>query len=784
MRTTTAQGRSAGLACLLALCLATGARGADEAPVEQGMRLRAALRALEAQGLRIFYSTSIVSRRMRVETPPSASEPAAILAEILAPAGLGAERGPGGAWIVFARDDAGAVAAPEPPMPEPAVETPAPVPPRLEEVIVAASRYQLLRDISTSSTALEQQDLERIPSLGDDTIRVVNRLPGMASNGVSSRGNIRGGEVGEMLVRFDGLRLFDPFHLKDFQSIFSTLDSRVVSSMDVYTGGFPAPYGNRMSGVVDVRSMSPPADRYHEIGMSFFNSSVLSSGRFAQAKGEWVVSARRSNLDLLYGALSRVPERPGYVDTFGKVAYAPNERLRVAGHVFFASDDIRLSDDSDREEKAHADHDDLYYWLRFELNPSSALRGVTLLSRSHLDSQRDGESQKNGISHGSLFDERSFSIETVQTDWSRTLSERLLLQFGGTYDRVRGRYDYHDEVEFDVLFDVAGTPTQEARVRDLAVAPAGRQLGGYANLRFSPGGKLTADFGLRWDSQHIGQLDSETLSPRIGLRYALAEHTDLRLALGRYSQAQYIHELDISDGELEYSPPQRSDHLVLGVLHELASGSTIRVEAYEKHMADLRPRYENLLNSRILLPELKPDRIRIAPDSASARGLEIMYERRIDDGPSWWIGYSYAWVKDRLDGVEIYRSWDQTHALTAGANWTPGMWDISVAMIHRTGWPISRVELDDSGAIPLVRLTARNRDRLDDYRSFDVRAMRTYEFERSALTLSFELINALDHANSCCTEYEIGDEEDAGELLLKTLNYLPRVPSVGFLWKF
>ena len=85
------------------------------------------------------------------------------------------------------------------------------------------------------------------------TIRCApQRLPGVASSDFSSKVNVRGGEADETLVRFDDLRLQNPYHLKDFQSTFSTIGPGVVSGMRVYAGGFPVTFGDRMSGVIDI----------------------------------------------------------------------------------------------------------------------------------------------------------------------------------------------------------------------------------------------------------------------------------------------------------------------------------------------------------------------------------------------------------------------------------------------------------------------------------------------------------------------------------------------------
>jgi hypothetical protein len=54
----------------------------------------------------------------------------------------------------------------------------------------------------------------------------------------------RGGEVAETLIRPDGQRLYDPFHLKNFHGVFSAIDPRIV---DVERGPFRGDRG--MDGI-------------------------------------------------------------------------------------------------------------------------------------------------------------------------------------------------------------------------------------------------------------------------------------------------------------------------------------------------------------------------------------------------------------------------------------------------------------------------------------------------------------------------------------------------------
>jgi outer membrane receptor protein involved in Fe transport len=750
-----------------------------------GLSIEDAIAVLERDGLRVFYSTDLVRPWMRVQTEPQSQDPAAALDEILEPLGLTTQSGPNGTVLIIrdrtGRADGSAGTSVERVRARTQALPPMPV---REEIVVSASQYELRRAIAASMQLLSGRDLENLPDIGDDALRAVSRLPGTATNGISGLANVRGGEISETLVRLDGLRLYDPFHLKDFQSIFSMIDPRIVSSIDVYTGGFPATFGDRMSGVIDVETMPAPESLYHEIGLTFFNSSFLSSGHYDDGRGEWIASVRRSNLDILYDQFSDQPERPRYTDAFAKIAHRVGDRLEITANVLRSEDDISLSDDIDGEERAQADHRDLYVWMNLEHTFGTRTSGRTLVAHSQLDSRRLGTSAKAGVSTGALTDVRSFDVKTLESDWTRHLGDDLLLLVGGSASRLDGRYDYADQVDFDLLFGIDGAATEPSRSRAITIAPNGSQYALFATLRYDWTERLTAELGARWDKQTLDVDHSDTLGPRIGMRYALSGRTALRASWGRFYQSQAINELQVSDGVDGYRAPQRSDHAVLGLEHTFVNDVGLRVEVYEKSMGNLRPRFENLLNSLILLPELKPDRIGIAPTTAQARGLEVMIEGAAPSPLEWWAAYGWSQVRDRVGTENILRSWDQTHAVSAGGNWDTTKWNLSAGLIYRSGWPTTGVSLDASGAIPVAVAGERNDERLGFYRSIDLRLTRKIELERSSLAISLEIANLFGRSNPCCIEYEIGDEEDQGLLMLEERNYLPTIPSIGLLWKF
>ena len=96
-----------------------------------------------------------------------------------------------------------------------------PARPDIENITVSASRYEISRDISTSRFDFDRSSIETLPDVGDDPLRATHRLPGAAASGASAQSHFRGGEEAETGIILNGQRLFDPFHVRDYQNVFS-----------------------------------------------------------------------------------------------------------------------------------------------------------------------------------------------------------------------------------------------------------------------------------------------------------------------------------------------------------------------------------------------------------------------------------------------------------------------------------------------------------------------------------------------------------------------------------
>jgi len=750
-------------AALFAVTALWCALGFATGPHYAGRSVDEVLHELGAQGLRLIYSSETVPASLRVAQEPKGTTAVEILEEVLSEHGLRANR-VGENTYAIVRHDATPVAA------APAAHAPSLA---LEEVVIAASRYSLSASVPDPHTFLTQDEIEGLPRLADDSLKAVHRLPGAASNGLSGLANIRGGEDNETLVVFDGLPLYEPFHLRLLLSPASVLDPRILSGLDVHAGGYTAEYGDRMSAVIDATSLRPEQDAYYELGLSLFHANALASQRFAAGQGQWLAAIRRSNLDEVADLVDSDLGEPSYMDGFARVDYEFSATTRGRLHALLASDRAEVRN-SDETEFADAEYRNSYVWATLEHDFSPALSGRAIVSYTDVASDRTGE--VNDLARvGTVRDERDYDVLGIKVDGSYT-AQRWLHRFGLEFRSLSADYDYASTVRLDPGYPLPGNPGRTVE-RALAPQPSGEHVAAYATSRVLVTDRLAAEVGLRWDEQSYGADADDQLGPRINLAYRLGAATRVRASWGRFQQFQGINELQVEDGIDEFFPAQHADHAIVGLEQDLPAGFSMRLEGYRKDYRDLKPRYESLFDPLSLVPELRWDRVRIAPQSARAEGVEWLLTRKSADPWNGWLSYAWSRVQDRVDGTDVRRSWDQTHAVGGGITWSDHPWQATIAGSYHTGWPTTPVTVDGIGA--------RNSARFKDYSSVDVRVSRDFELPRGDLTVFAEVTNLLDQRNPCCVDYSFQYGADGSpELEHEYRHWLPLVPSVGVLWKF
>ena len=742
----------------------------------RGRKVSEVLDELRSAGLTFIYNTQIVPSDLRIETEPHARSGTELAREILAAHGLALSQVAPNVFAVVADQ-----AAREP---DRTPDSTSSQEAEVEEVVVQTSRYRLATGELASRTFLTQEQVKNMPRLADETLRAVQRLPGTTTNGFSSIGSVRGGEPNETAIVLDGLRLYEPFHLKNFLSPVSLLDSRLIDTLEFYSGGFPVAYGDRMSAIIDATAVRPADPRYFEVGVNLFHSSALAATQFDNGRGHAMVSARRSNV----GDLAQLSENdfgePQYSDGFARVDYDLDDATSASFETLISSDTI-VARQEDGEQSARAKYRNIYTWATLDHEWQNGAATRVIASYTDLENRRQGELDEPGVRTANVHDERLFHVIGLRVE--NTLTAGMLEHhFGAEVRRLWGDYDYASEVHVQPGFPFPGSPGSDT-TRTSEPSPQGYESSGYWDARAQLNDRWVLQGGVRIDTQtYDGSDDGEQWSPRFGVLYTLSPQTQLRASVGRFVQFQGINELQVEDGVDTFYPAQHAYHWILGMDHAFAAGLDLRVEAFVKDYRRINPRFENLFDPLVLLPEAEFDRVRIAPDSARASGIEMMARLRPHGSWSGWLSYTWSRAEDRVDGTDVPRSWDQRHAVNLGIVWAKGAWSATLVDSFHTGWPTTELQVtSDAAGNPQLDLSGRNRARLGYYNTLDFRVTRTFALPLGALDVFVEANNALSRENECCVKYEVTANPD-GSLRYSRheSSWLPLVPSAGVLWRY
>ncbi|MCY3859318.1 MAG: TonB-dependent receptor [Gammaproteobacteria bacterium] len=707
--------------------------------------------------LNVFSSTRLLPRRLLVTIQPDPSlPPRAQIQQLLDPHGL---------TLIMTSDAIGYIALQEQPPTEP---TSPPneidrIEPYIEEIVV----YAPVRvDRTDRRQTLTQQQLTQIPSLGRDTFRTLQTLPGIAADGVTAVHSVRGGDTNEILYRIDDIEQYKPFHFADLNGLFSSVNPHIIDSADIYISGFPSRFGTRMSGVVDMHLVEPsrPVQGTVDLSTMAFSADArgysenwtwLTSGRVSLLGDilKWTRVSGEENLKIprFDDELLRL-QRSGTQDelTFG--AYRSNETVDV-----------------EREsigERANAKVNHYDFWLRWLHEFSPDLQAVFQCSYFSADRSRMGTNEIGESKKGSLSETRSSAITTLTNRWRWTPSRTTEVQAGWSYLRHNADFD----AALSIRYGPVGKPIQraESESRRLILDRGGSSTHLFGSVTRALSQKLTATLGARVDRQKVAEVDSREISGRMAFSYRLSPEWQIEADIGRYKQPQFLHEIQIDEGRTELDDPQHADQINLGIGWTRAS-FTIGTDVFIRRIDQPWFRFDNLYNRFTLLPELGSDRYLIKAGQARSRGLEVAASYG-SQSLSWKLTHVWLDSRERVGGTWHKRSWDQPRSFKAQASWSRNNWHVGGNLTYRTGWPITPLITDPTQLPQLL-----NTDRLPDFLSLELHFARTVQVRRGDLEIYGDITNLTDHRNLTGHLYD-------ADFARRPAFGLPAIPAIGIRW--
>jgi hypothetical protein len=531
-----------------------------------------------------------------------------------------------------------------------------------EDVVVTAGYFHEAKDAVVSNRSMDFEEVRSDPGSAEDVQRVVQALPAVVSGADQDNEIIvRGGMPGENLFLMDGIEIPNPNHF-GYQGAgggpINMLNTYFVRRIDFYAGAFPAKYGDKASSVMDISLRDGNRERFEGhfyLGMS--GAGAMAEGPVGKGKGSWILSGRKSFLDLIISStgLTAVPH---YYNLQGKASYdlSANNRLFING--IFGNDEVKIEGEESgytrgAENVISKSHQ---YAVGGTLQSLFGQLGLANLTFSQVLNYWDQY----------VYDDNNVPYYTnISTEIERTLKYDLTLlphkrlEFDAGVSVKPIHFEHNEWLQADTIFtyNTAVTPNQINGI--FTTYPEWKVLkkenswkfASYVQTKIGLLPRLTLSAGLRYD--YFDYIKDNAVDPRLGLSYKLTNATNINLAAAQQSQSPAYVSITShpNNKNLKY---KQTEQVVLGMEHLFQEDTRMTFELF----------YKDYRRVPIAIAWKTPDPFdrsagQLVNDGRGfAKGAELFLQKKMSGNYYFTLSYAYSVAKGYDPRYNRYYDWD------------------------------------------------------------------------------------------------------------------------------
>lgn len=663
-------------------------------------------------------------------------------------------------------------------------------------VSISAEHTEQRSETRTSVVKVTPKQIKQIPAIGGqaDLAQYLQVLPGVVFTGdQGGQLYIRGGAPIQNKVQLDGMVIYNPFHSI---GLFSVFETDLLRSADIYSGGFGAEMGGRISSVMDLTTRDGNKKRLSgKFGASTFGAKILLEGPIKKQKTDnsgsitYLLSYKNSYLEqsskILYSYIDENGLPFNYNDFYGKISLNAANGTKVNFFGFNYNDRAKYKAVSEFAWDAFGEG------MNFVVIPGASpvlIDGNISFSKykiSLLETNRPARASNiNGFNAG----------------------------FNITYYLGKDQLKFGFEMlGFETVFNYVNSANRVIEQQQFTseIAPFITYKLNRNKWLIEPGFRL----------QYYASLSNSSAEPRLAIKYLATDKLRFKFAGGFYSQNLISASSDRDvvnlfygflsgsdeiqdefDGRKLKHKLQKSQHAVLGVEIEPASHIVVNIEAYYKNFSQLtninrnklfedKPPYNDPSSS-----SYKPDYLRkdFIVETGNAKGVDFSLKYDFDKIYVWAV-YSLAYV-NKYDGIEHYLPhYDRRHNVNLLVTYKFGkldLWEVNTRWNFGSGFPFTQTQgfyesltfpngiqsdiTTENGGLDVI-YGPYNHGRLSAYHRMDVGLSRKFNLsETSILEASITVTNMYDRNNIFYVD-RISNEK---------VYQLPIMPSFGINWAF
>ncbi len=398
----------------------------------------------------------------------------------------------------------------------------------LHAVEVSGSKTEKATRIGTGVTKITPAEMRRLPSAGGepDLAQYLQVIPGVVFTGdQGGQLYIRGGSPAQTGIYLDGITIYNPFHSI---GLFSVFETEAVRSVDVYTAGFGAQYGNRTSAIVDVHYKDGNKnDLAGIVSVSPIMSRVMLEGPLVKSKKDngsgvsFLVTGKTSYLDQtsksIYGGFgepfkSGLPY--GFTDLYGKVTFSGDNGSKLNLFGFNFDDKASLLNDSSHQSVGDYHWNTKGFGASFVVSPGNSL---ALIDGKFAYSNYNISLSQVGVPTDTIPSTSQINGFESAINFTYFLPHYSQIKYGIEVSGLHTSLNYYSAAGISTTLD------RQSTMADI-----------YLLYRQVFNGKLVIEPSIRF--QYYSELNKISPEPRLGIKYNIIDNVRIKAATGLYSQ--------------------------------------------------------------------------------------------------------------------------------------------------------------------------------------------------------------------------------------------------------
>lgn len=562
----------------------------------------------------------------------------------------------------------------------------------LKEFEFSAEKEEKQTETRTSVTTITPKEMGKIPTIGaePDLAQYLQVLPGITFTGdQGGQLYIRGGSPIQNKVLLDGMTIYNPFHSI---GLFSVFDSDIIRNADIYTGGFGAEYGGRISSIMNITTRDGNKKRTGgKISVSPFVSKVMLEGPIKKQKDgsagatTYLLSARTSFLEQTSKVIYPYVDDDGipfnFTDLYGKIAFNGNNGSKFGVSAFNFSDNVKYRN------LQNLRWNNSGVGANFVLVPgNSAVLFNGSLNYSNYNISLDEASKPS----------RSSSIDGFDLNLNfKYFSNKDEITYGIQMLGFQTKFNFFNEVNRFITQDENTT-----------------ELGAYFKYK-AVAGKWVIEPSFR--AHYYASLSELSPEPRVAIKLNINDNIRLKGAGGFYSQnlISAVSDRDVVnlfygflsgpdnlpkqfDGKDVTTNLQKARHAIVGAEFDITKGLSLNIEGYYNWFTQLTNINRNKLYDDDATNFDKPDILKkdFIIENGHSRGLDFLlkYDKK---RMYFWAVYSLLYV-ERFDGIQTYKPhFDRRHNVNLVGSYQFGkglLWSVNVRWNYGSGFPFTQTQ--------------------------------------------------------------------------------------------